>query len=379
MHPNSLALVALSLLAPSVVVGEVAAPPPPPIASIHALAFGPGGVLFVGDGEAGAILAIETGDVTPLAYPPQFAVADVETRIAAAIGVRASEVMLHDLAVNPTSGAIWLAVSRGRGRWASRWDLPNDLERATILVRLDADGTARQVEVANLPWTRSVLPNPIEPGKLHQWKQGLSMRTESITEISYEDGRLWIAGLSNEEFASALWKLPYPFGPAAATTTVEIFHGAHGEWETQSPIRTFVPWRSGGKDQLLAAYLCTPLVIFDREQLVGGFHVKGRTVAEFGSGNYPLDMVLLRHDGREKLLIANSNLPLLMVDGAELAAFDGEITAKPTEYVAGVPFEFRAGVGIQQLEILDQERVVMVQRLPGGTLDLYARNFTHMF
>ncbi len=359
---------------------EPSAPlPAPPIQSIHALGFGPEGTLFVGDGEAGAVLAIETGDTTPITYGARFQVADIETRIAAAIGARAHEVMLHDVAVNPSSGAIWLAVSRGRGRWASHWSLPNDIERATILVRLDADGSPREQTLRGAKWTRTELPNPIDPAKLHGWKQGVSMRAESITEMLFDQGVLWIAGLSNEEFAAAMWKVPYPFVGTAGTTTIEIFHGAHGEWETQAPIRTFVPWRDGDREHFLAAYLCTPLVVLERASLAAGGHVKGRTIAEFGSGNYPLDMVLLRHAGREKLLIANSNLPLLLVDGEALASFEGEITAEPKSYTAGVPFEFRSGVGIQQLEVLDAERVVMVQRLPGGTLDLYARNFTHMF
>ncbi|MEO1367463.1 MAG: hypothetical protein AAFX50_09820, partial [Acidobacteriota bacterium] len=178
-----------------------------------------------------------------------------------------------------------------------------------------------------------------------------------------------VAGLSNEEFASTLWQLDWPF-ETAAKTTVEIYHGAHGEWETHAPIRAFVPYRFGDEQHLLAAYLCTPLVTFETAGLADGAHVKGRTVAEFGSGNYPLDMIVYKKGEDERLLIANSNLPLMIVDPDDIASFEGEITTEVEGYVAGVPYEIRSGAGVQQLDLLDEQRIVALQRLPGGTLDL---------
>ena len=37
---------------------------------------------------------------------------------------------------------------------------------------------------------------------------------------------------------------PFPFKTADNGTSVEIYHGAHGQFETRSPVRTFVPTRS---------------------------------------------------------------------------------------------------------------------------------------
>jgi hypothetical protein len=131
-----------------------------------------------------------------------------------------------------------------------------------------------------------------------------------------------------------------------------------------------VPYDLEGKEQLLAAYLCTPLVTFDTANLEDGAHVKGRTVAEFGSGNYPLDMVVYQKDGVERLLIANSNLPMMIVDPADIASFEGEINTEVQGYIGGVPYEIRSGTGVQQMDLLDENRIVVLQRLPGGTLDL---------
>ncbi len=43
-----------------------------------------------------------------------------------------------------------------------------------------------------------------------------------------------VAGLSNEEFASTLRSLPFPFKEGESETSVEIYHGAHGKFETRS-------------------------------------------------------------------------------------------------------------------------------------------------
>lgn len=343
---------------------------PAPIQSMSTLAFGPGGILFIGDAKTGAVFAVDTGDRTPGEVKERFGLPDLETKIAAMLGTRASEVLIHDLAVNPASRNMYLTVSRGRAGWDSRWELPNDLADATLLVRITTEGELEDVALDGLRWSKALLPDPVDAAKEHRWKQGTKLRTDTITDLVWDEGTLWVAGLSNEEFASALWRLPFPFAEGTAKTTVEIFHGAHGEWETHAPIRTLVPYTMGEKRQLLAAYLCTPLVVFDTAELSDGKHVKGRTVSELGSGNYPLDMVVYKKNGADRLLIANSNLPLMIVDPADIASFDGEITTEVEGYVAGVPFEIRSGAGVQQLDVLDEQRIVALQRLPGGTLDL---------
>jgi len=64
---------------------------------------------------------------------------------------------------------------------------------------------------------------------------------ESITDIGFLEDRVLIAGLSNEEFASTLRDVRFPFTKVAGGTSVEIYHGAHGKFETRAARRTFVP------------------------------------------------------------------------------------------------------------------------------------------
>jgi len=362
--------VALALLVIAAASPTVAEADTPKILSMSALAFGPDGTLFVGDSKGGAVFALPVSDEKSTTWSERTTVANIEAKIAAALGTTADEVLIHDMAVHPKTQGVYLAVSRGRGEWATRWLLPNDVADASILLRIDGKGGIGEVKLEGLEIVKAALPNPVASEKKHRWKDGVSLRADTITDLVYSEGTLYVAGLSNEEFASTLWKIPYPFEEGITATTLEIFHGAHGEFETHAPIRTFVPYSLEGERHVLAAYLCTPFVTFKESELVGGEHVKGRTIAEFGSGNYPLDMIVYQKEGKDRLLIANSNLPLMIVKPEDIEAFEGEILEEPETYAAGLNFEHRSGSGIQQLDLLNSDQVVMLQRLPGGTMDL---------
>ncbi len=370
ISPRLSLLVCLALWFCSGIYAQDDAGAEPGIQSMSVLTFAADGTLFVGDSKAATIWALDLGERPTHTPSERLVVTDIETKIAALLGTRASEVLIHDLATDPVSADVYLAVSRGRSTWDNRWQLPNDLTDATLLIRVDAAGQLEAVELSAVTWTSGRLPNPVAPDKQHRWKQGTSLRVDTITDIAIQNATVYVSGLSNEEFASTLWKLPYPFDGQATASTLEIFHGAHGEYETHAPIRTFLPYRLEGRDHLLAAYLCTPLVTFESASLAAGAHVKGRTVAEFGSGNYPLDMVVYRNQGVEKIAIANSNLPLMLVDPRDIEAYEGSITRETPGYTEGVRYEIRSGNGIQQLDRYGDEMLVALQRLPGGTLDL---------
>lgn len=342
----------------------------PELRSMSALTFGPEGVLFVGDGKGGAVFALDLGDKAPREVKEPKEVTDVEGKLAALLGATPADVLVHDLAVNPLSKNVYLAASRGRAGLVQQWLLPNDVADASVLVRIDAEGRFSVVDLGSVRYARVPLPNPIDAAKKHAWKEGLSLRTETITDLSFAEGALFVAGLSNEEFAATLWRVKYPFEGGVVATTVENFHGAHGKYETEAPVRAFVQYPLRGKNHLIAAYLCTPLVTFSVDDLKDRQHVRGRTIGEFGAGNYPLDMVVYRKGGQDKLLIANSNLPLMIVDPKDVEAYEDTITARVPAYTYGVRFESRSGTGIQQLDNLGDTHVLTLRRLMGGRLDL---------
>ena len=70
------------------------------------------------------------------------------------------------------------------------------------------------------------------------------LRTLTVTDMSYLDGVLLVAGASNEEFASTLRRIPFPFNGGSRANSLEIYHVSHGKYETASPIRDLrAVWR----------------------------------------------------------------------------------------------------------------------------------------
>jgi len=193
---------------------------------------------------------------------------------------------------------------------------------------------------------------------------------DAITQIVYHDGKVYVAGLSNEEFSSAMWIASYPFKENVSVTTLEIYHGAHGQYETHAPIRTFLPYQINSESHVMAAYLCTPLVTFPTKDMQDKKHLKGKTVAEFGAGNYPLDMVLYQNNGKDLILMSNSQLPLLIFNPEDVESYEGEITEEVKSYLAGVKYTPRSGSGIQQLDNFSDKFILATQRMPNGELAL---------
>jgi hypothetical protein len=342
----------------------------PGIQSMSTLEFGPDAVLFIGDSKSGAVFAVDTDDRKPFAGEDRISVPDVEGKIAALLGAPPEDVLIHDLAVNPISKNAYLSVSRGRTRWDSKWKLPNELEDARIILRIHPDLSIDEFELKNVRYAQIDLPNPVDMNKEHQWKKGAKLRSDAITDVVYDDGTLYISGLSNEEFAAAMWQVPFPAGKEAKLATVEIFHGAHGEYETHAPIRTFLMYEFGGEQHIIASYLCTPLVTFRVAELEDGQHVKGNTVAEFGSGNFPLDMVLCQHDGKEFIVMSNSMLPLMTFSPQDVGNQRDFITKEVPAYTAGVSYVARSGSGVQQLDAFNDKYLLALQRMPNGKLDV---------
>ena len=87
----------------------------PDLKSAGPLAFGPDGILFVGDTQGAALFAIDTGDRGRRREDAPVKVKDLAAKVAALLGTEPQQVMINDLAVNPISGNAYLSVSRGRG------------------------------------------------------------------------------------------------------------------------------------------------------------------------------------------------------------------------------------------------------------------------
>lgn len=346
----------------------------PEINSLAVLSFNKDGILFIGDSYGGKVFAIDLNDNQKSDNDKNLSLADLEFEIASFLGTTSDNIMIHDMAANPISQNLYLSVSRGRAKWSNVWQTPNNIEKADILLKITPEGKLSEASLENVDYSSIDLPSPVDAEKEHSWKEGVKLRSESITDIEFWGDNIYIAGLSNEEFSSAVWTASFPFKEETKINTVEIFHGAHGAWETASPIRSFIPYELNGKETLLASYLCTPLVTLELEKLQSQKHIKGRTVAEFGSGNYPIDMILYQNNGKDYVLMSNISLPLLIVDPEDIAQYEGEITSEVEGYLGGVGYTPRSGGGIQQLTDYNQNYILATQRQPNGKLALISIN-----
>ena len=100
-----------------------------PLKSAGALAFGPSGVLFVGDSVGGSLVAIDTEDTTAATSAVKINVDGVDAKIAALVGIAPKEILINDVAVNPVSKNVSMSASRGRGP-----------DAMAVIVRVDAAG-----------------------------------------------------------------------------------------------------------------------------------------------------------------------------------------------------------------------------------------------
>ncbi|MGX7680061.1 hypothetical protein ACSMXN_14310 [Jatrophihabitans sp. DSM 45814] len=347
----------------------------PDLKSVGAITFGPAGILFVADNMTAAVFAIDVDDKGAVGPTKSLDVEHLDSRLASYLGTDTSDVTVRGMAVHPTSQAVYLSVMRGRG-----------VTGVPVLLRVDSAGELTEVSTVDVPFAEYAIGDaPTEEDSRQDVQlDGSSdesqevefngvrlniartaLRTSTITDMAWIDGTLIVAGASNEEFSSALRRIPFPFSGDAQTNALEIFHVSHGKYETSSPIRTFIPF--DGNTSVLASYTCTPIVYFSLTDLQSGNKAAGRTVAELGAMNQPLDMVSYQRDGEEFLLVSNTRHPLLKIPAGSIEG--QEALTQPTEPV-GVPREELPHQGVSWMANLNGSYVVMMQRDEAGELHL---------
>lgn len=326
----------------------------PAMQSVGPLAFAPDGTLFAADSKGAAIFALDLGAGAGGGKAGAADIPSIDQKIAAMLGTEASAIAVTDLAIHPKTHNAYISVMRGTGADAK-----------PALVRVDGDGKIEPIALGTLKYTSVALSNAPATAEGRR-----NPRVDTVTDMAFSGGKLIVAGLSNEEFASKLRSFAYPFAAADPGTSVEIFHGNHGQLETRSPVNTFIPYSIDNKPYVIASYTCTPLVRFPLDSLKGA-KVLGTTIAEFGAGNRPLDMILYKKDGKEFLLMSNSSRGVMKIPTADFGTASA-ITAKVSAETAGIQYETIASMkGIEQMDLLDGQRSIVLARA-NGALNLSA-------
>lgn len=330
----------------------------PEIAAINQMSFGPEGILFLGDSKNAAVYALNTKDVTPTTEVAEINIGEFDKKIASALGTTLGNIKISDMAVNPISKNVYFAVQVTDG--------------TPVLLKLKGEAF-ENVNLKDISYSKIALTDPVaSDAKDHRERP---LRTWAISDLKFHKGKVLVSGLSNKEFGSTFRSIPFPFKDAQDYASLEIWHAAHGAYETQSPIKTFDVIELDQVDYLMASYTCTPLVLFPLEELKDGKHTKGRTVAELGAGNSPLDMISYEKEGSTYFLMSNSNRPVMRIKYDDIANFKDSMTEPVTVFAEteGVPYDNLPFPYVLQMDNLDATHVVYLQRQSDGDLVLRVR------
>ncbi len=246
----------------------------PEVGKIDVISFAPNGILLIGDAAKSQILAVETGDTQATAgdYPT---IPDLQGKIAALVGAPKDGVEIIDMAINPDSRRLYLAVRKQD-------------DRAHMILTLGPDGMIGQFQLKDVSYVRVLIPD------------GETAPINTVTDVAWARDRIVAAGRCQEEFASKIFAAEAPLRHEAAGQmySAETYHVAHGKWETRAPMSVLIPYEEeDGSLYLVGAFSCTPVVKYPIEALQPGAKIKGISMIELGSGNRPLDMFAYNKTG----------------------------------------------------------------------------------
>lgn len=251
----------------------------PPIKSIEAISFGPNGLLLIGDGRGAQVFAVETGDTTAKEWS-KMEVPNIKDELAGRIGTTGKGIEIIKIAVNPASQTAYFAVRKLDGK-------------KHLILTLNGDGKVGEFVLENVKYARVTIPTA-------------EKSPTKITDITYAGDRLLVSAIAGKgEFASKFVAIPLPLENDAQSdfNSTKTYHVAHGKWETHAPIRTVMPYEENGKQYLVAAFFCTPIVKYAVEDLQPGATVEGTSVIELGYGNTPQDMFMYEKGGKKYILM----------------------------------------------------------------------------
>ena len=340
--------------------------------SASVLLFGPENTLFVGDGMAGSIHAYATQTVENPMAQAGFNLRDLDREIATLVGVNSDDVMIKDLAIHPESKEAYIAVSYNAG---------DSYSPAVVIA--NQSGQLRLMDTAS-PQSSLAIDNTIEDD--FAFYDRVDVRSLTFTDLDFHMGKLYISGLSNADFAASLWTASYPFDGTTSTTSVEIYHTTHDLQETRAPIRTMMISQIDGVDMVLAAYTCTPLVAFPLSDLTDGAHVSGKSIAELGFGNTPIDMIAFdatdfqTQEQYPIMLMTNKNQSAQVVPMTSIVdAVASEAISQPVAFgvIAGVETNNIPLTGILQADEQNAYMITTIRRdAEEGDLELvsYMKN-----
>jgi hypothetical protein len=345
---------------------------PTAVASAGVLAFGPGNVLFVGDSKGAAVHAfvLRAVDFTMQSnvamgnannFEGQDLISGIDRKLAALLGTSPDQILINDMIVHQASKQIFLSVERGRGP-----------DAVPVIFKVN-QGKLEILDLNGLPHSKVSIANEPDEQTL---EFGQRQRSLAITDIKYYNSEIFVTGVSNEEFASRLRRIHYPFDNQISTASIEMWHSVHAQFETRAPIIKQFIREVNGEPYIFAVYACTPMVRIPVAALKDGARVRGETIGELGYGSTPVNMFSYADpsDHKEYVLVTNNMRSATRIAMADLERAKPMPVNVPNNFgpdgVAQYPIPV---IGAQHIAPVDAQWAVVIRRYPetNDHLDLH--------
>ncbi|MEM7612717.1 MAG: hypothetical protein AAF270_13610 [Pseudomonadota bacterium] len=330
--------------------------------------FGLDDTLFVGDSSAGMLYAYDlpnTGRArkTDTAYNLR----DIDRLLVGALAADAGSIVYNDLTVHPVTRDAYVSVS-----------FSLDGKSKSAIVSITRDGAVSELDLSKLKASAFALEEKADE-RVTFWRD-IPAPTLTITDLDYVNGELFVSGISTGEFASTLRRVPFPFADSASASSIEMYHAAHAQNETRAPIRAMTVVDLEGVPTVIAAYTCTPLVTIPVKALVDDTQVTGKTIAELGYGNTPLEVIAfsaadMQGEVGSYVLVVNREMAAdLITFDALTEAAGGDGLSAPVPYLgatAGVQTTTLPMAGVVQAADQDTQFLLTLRRnLDSGAMEM---------
>jgi hypothetical protein len=339
--------------------------------AVNVIKFGDAKTLFVGDSKSATLYAYNIASSENATAQQGYNIHDLSQKIATFAKISPLDILIRDLAINPTNKEAYIA-----------FDTKTKLGYFSQIIIVNQSGEIRAFDLRKTTHTEVKLTDA--PTSDFKYWDKTPMRSFTFTDIDLHKGKVYISGMSNAEFSSALRMVDFPFNDSkVSTTSVEIFHAVHGQMETRAPIQTLTFVTLEDEDYILAAYTFTPLVLIPVKDLKDGAHIVGKTIAEMGYGNTPIDIIKFKSAAMDKvpyegIILSNKNKSAQFIDLNDI---------KESNKAASIGY---AGIGeagtarttlpltnLLQLDDQDDYHITSIKRNPdNGSLELlsYLKN-----
>ena len=251
----------------------------PDIKSIDAVGFAPG-ALLIGDGRGAQIFAIKVASQPPEKWTAA-ELTGLKDKLAERIGSTAKGIEILKMVVDPQTQLAYVAVRKLEGK-------------KDLILIVDAAMKIREFPLENVEYARISLSADDKVAVM------------KITDIAWSGKSILVAAQAKETFGSKVLVAPAPIANDAKGIlfSTKTYHVAHGKWETNAPIRTLMPYQEKGKNYVVGAFTCTPIVKYAIDDLKPDARVEGVSVIELGSGNTPQDMFSYEKSGKSYILMS---------------------------------------------------------------------------